>query len=109
MRFDKIVESIIKEATQHGEFDNLSNKGKRIDLSAYFETPEETRLAHSILKNAGILPVEVELRKEIDALEEKLATCTDQEECCRLKKQIEQRRLNYNLQSERQKLLRREK
>ena len=48
MRFDKIVESIIKEAIAHGEFDNLSNKGKRIDLSAYFDTPEETRLAHSI-------------------------------------------------------------
>ena len=109
MRFDKIVESIIKEAIAHGEFDNLSNKGKRIDLSAYFDTPEETRLAHSILKNAGILPVEVELLKEIEALKEKLATCTDQEECYGLKKQIEQRRLNYNLQLERQKLLRREK
>jgi len=109
MRFDEIVESIIKDAIEHGEFDNLSNKGKRIDLSAYFDTPEETRLANSILKNAGILPAEVELRKEIDALKEKLASCTDQEESYRLKKQIEQRRLNYNIQLERQKLLGRKK
>ena len=40
MSFDKIVESLIKEAQERGEFDNLPGKGKPIDLSAYFETPK---------------------------------------------------------------------
>ncbi len=56
MSFDRIVEAIIKEAMEHGEFDNLSGKGKPMDLTAYFDTPEEDRVAYSILQNAGIMP-----------------------------------------------------
>jgi hypothetical protein len=33
MSFDKLVESLIKEAQERGEFDNLPGKGKPIDLS----------------------------------------------------------------------------
>ena len=44
MSFDKIVEALIKEAQARGEFDNLPGEGKPIDLTAYFETPEEVRL-----------------------------------------------------------------
>ena len=53
MSFDKIVEELIKKAQERGEFDNLPGKGKPIDLSAYFEMPEDVRVAHSVLKNAG--------------------------------------------------------
>jgi hypothetical protein len=65
MSFDKIVESLIKEAQERGEFDNLPGKGKPIDLTSYFETPEEVRLAQSILKNAGMTSPEVQILKEI--------------------------------------------
>lgn len=61
MNFDKLVESLIKEAMERGEFDNLQNKGKPLDLSAYFETPEDLRMAYSVLKNAGMASAEVEL------------------------------------------------
>ena len=33
MSFDRIVEAIIKEAMERGEFENLPGKGKPIDLS----------------------------------------------------------------------------
>jgi len=36
-----------------GKFDNLPAKAKPIDLTEYFEMPEEVRLANSALKNAG--------------------------------------------------------
>ncbi|HEX9385323.1 MAG TPA: DUF1992 domain-containing protein, partial [Anaerolineales bacterium] len=65
MTFDKIVEAIIKEAMERGEFDNLPGKGKPIDLTEYFETPEEVRMANSVLKNAGMTSREVDLLKEI--------------------------------------------
>jgi hypothetical protein len=39
MSFDRIVEAIIKEAMERGEFDNLPSMGKPIDLTEYFETP----------------------------------------------------------------------
>jgi hypothetical protein len=51
--FDRIVGAIIKEVMEHGELDNLSGKGKPIDLTEYFATPEEACLANSMLKNAG--------------------------------------------------------
>ena len=66
--FDRIVEAIIKDAMERGDFDNLPGKGKPIDLSEYFETPEEIRLAHSLLKNAGMTSREVDLLKEIARL-----------------------------------------
>lgn len=65
MSFDRIVEAIIKESMERGEFEDLPGKGKPIDLTAYFDTPEEVRMAHSILKNAGMAPREVDLLKQI--------------------------------------------
>jgi hypothetical protein len=44
MSFDKNVESLIKEAQARGEFDNLPGKGKPIDLTEYFNTPEDVRV-----------------------------------------------------------------
>lgn len=67
--FEKLVESKIQEALERGEFDNLPGRDKPIDLRAYFETPPDFRLAHSVMKNAGVVPVEVELMQEIDRLE----------------------------------------
>ncbi|HMZ07213.1 MAG TPA: DUF1992 domain-containing protein, partial [Anaerolineales bacterium] len=73
MSFEKAVEAIIKEAQERGDFDNLKGKGQPLDLDAYFETPEDLRLAYSALKNAGIISPEVELLQEVAALREKLA------------------------------------
>jgi hypothetical protein len=50
MSLEKSVEAIIKEAQARGDFDNLKGKGKQIDLSAYFETPEDVSMAYSMLK-----------------------------------------------------------
>jgi hypothetical protein len=51
------------------------------------------RMAHKILKNAGYLPPEIEAKKEIQAIEDLLATCED--ECTKVK-QI--KKLNYLVQ-----------
>jgi hypothetical protein len=40
--------------------------------------PAELRVAHKILKNAGYLPPEIETRKEIEQIEDLLATCEDE-------------------------------
>jgi hypothetical protein len=50
------IEQIIREAMARGEFNNLPGEGKPMDLSSYFNTPEEVRKAYSVLKSAGILP-----------------------------------------------------
>jgi len=53
IRWDPRSRHFIKEAMECGKFDNLPAKAKPIDLTEYFEMPEEVRLANSALKNAG--------------------------------------------------------
>lgn len=55
MLFDKIVESLIKEAMERGEFENLPGKGKPIDLTAYFDTPEEVRMVSALQITPALL------------------------------------------------------
>jgi hypothetical protein len=97
------VERLIQEAMARGEFDNLPGVGKPVDLSAYFDTPEELRLAYSVLKSADILPQEAELLKEISALSEKLQSTHDHAKRAKLKKEIEEKQLQFNLMMERNK------
>jgi len=94
---EKFIEDKIREAMEKGEFDNLPGKGKPLDLEAYFATPADVRLGYSVLKSAGCLPVEVELREEIEALKAQLASCDDERKRQALGKEIESRTLKLNL------------
>jgi hypothetical protein len=102
MSFDKIVESLIREAQERGEFDNLPGRGKPIDLSAYFETPEELRLVQSVLKNAGMTTPEVTLLKEIAELRQMLAAVVDDKKKAEIRKQIQDKQIEFNVMMERQ-------
>jgi len=93
---EKFIDEQISKAIKAGEFDNLSGKGKPLDLRAYFETPEELRLAYSVLKSNDFAPQEVEVLKEIDALKKRLASCTDEEEKDRLRKEISEKKLAFD-------------
>ncbi|MDY0220438.1 MAG: DUF1992 domain-containing protein [Desulfobacterium sp.] len=69
--FEAIVEERIKQAQQRGEMDNLPGQGKPLPRED-IDFSNEFRLAYKILKNAGFLPPEVELRKDIFAMEQLL-------------------------------------
>ena len=69
--FEAIVEQRIKQAQKNGELDNLPGQGKPLPRED-IDFSNEFRLAHKILKNAGFLPPEVELRKDISAMEQLL-------------------------------------
>ena len=101
--FDRIVEAMIKDAMERGEFDNLPGRGSPIDLSEYFETPEEVRLAHSVLKNAGMTSREVDLLKEIAELKEIMAAVLDEKKKQEIQMQIQQKQVEFSLMMERQK------
>jgi len=72
MAFERIAEQRIREAVARGEFDNLPGEGQPIDLEEYFRTPEAIRMAYSILRSARCVPEEIELMKEVRALEDAL-------------------------------------
>jgi len=62
---DMLAEQRILEAIERGEFDDLPGRGRPLDLDEDLIVPEELRVAYRILKNAGFLPREVEMRREI--------------------------------------------
>lgn len=74
---DRIAEARIQEAAERGEFDDLPGRGKPQQLDDDSLVPPELRAGYRMLKNAGFLPPELELRKEIRAVEELIAASTD--------------------------------
>lgn len=66
------VDRIIEEAIARGEMDNLPFKGQPIPIEDESGVPEELRMTHRILKNANIVPAEVEAMKAIAALRAEL-------------------------------------
>jgi len=101
MTFDRIVEAIIRDAIARGEFENLPGQGKPVDLTDYFNTPEDIRVAQAMLKNAEMVPVEVELLQEIVALKELILSSSDEEQKAKYRKTLEDKQLQFNLFIER--------
>ncbi|HZD41809.1 MAG TPA: DnaJ family domain-containing protein [Terriglobales bacterium] len=68
----RIAEQRILEAQRNGAFDNLPGKGKPLGLEDLSWVPEDLRIGYHVLKNAHVLPPEVELLKDIHTLEDLL-------------------------------------
>ena len=75
-----VAERKIREAMARGEFDNLAGAGKPLPEEDLSGVPEELRMAYKVLKNAGCLPPEVELRNEIVSLRDLVRSTEDDEE-----------------------------
>ena len=78
--FSKIAEQRIREAIEKGDFDRLENRGKPFKLDDDLWIPEDLRPAYRVLKNAGCLPPELEIRNEIVALRDLLSGIDDDKE-----------------------------
>lgn len=78
--FRRIAEERIRESMARGEFDNLPNRGKPLNLDQDSGIPEDLRMAYKVLKNAGCLPDELELRKEICSLRQLMQRIDDDQE-----------------------------
>lgn len=87
-----IAERKIREAIERGEFANLPGAGKPLRLEDDSMIPEDLRVAYKILKNAGCIPPELELRREIITLRDLLRSIEDDDE-----KREKIQELNYKL------------
>lgn len=68
--FEQIAEQRIRQAMARGDFDELEGKDRPLPPEDELEqVPPELRLAYRVLKNAGFVPEDVALRKEIARLE----------------------------------------
>lgn len=66
--YETLIEQRIREATARGEFDDLPGAGQPMQLDDDLLVPEEVRVAHRILKNAGYVPPEAQQISEINQL-----------------------------------------
>ena len=107
MKFDKLVEEKIREAMEAGEFDQIEGAGRPVNLDAYFAAPEDVRAAYSVLKNAGVVPEEAQLLREISETKEALERTPDPARRGELSGRLRQLRLKLDLISERNRARRR--
>jgi Domain of unknown function (DUF1992) len=98
--FQKKADEKIKEAIAREEFDILPGKGKPLNLDAYFATPEHLRMGYSILKNANIIPEEMELVREIEGLKKSLDSSTIMTEKTALRQRLSVKLTNLNMMRE---------
>ena len=99
-----IAEGRIREAQERGEFDNLSLKGQPLKLNDMSRIPEELRAGYIILKNAGILPEELEIKKEIISLHKLVECCHEEGEKYSLRKKLNQKILRFEMMMEKRKV-----
>ncbi|HSD11287.1 MAG TPA: DnaJ family domain-containing protein [Candidatus Binatia bacterium] len=96
-----IAEARIREAIARGELDDLPGRGKRLELEDLSQVPEDLRGGYLLLKNAGVLPEEMQVRKEMVTLEALLDACADPEERTRLRKELNWKIVRFQVLMER--------
>jgi hypothetical protein len=69
---DFLVEQRLQEAVSRGELDNLPGSGRPLELDGDPLVPEDVRVAYRLLKNAGLVPPELETVKKVALLRTKL-------------------------------------
>ena len=99
--FEIIAEERIREAMERGEFANLPGAGKPLRLEDDSMIPGDLRLAYKILKNAGFIPPELELRKEIIALRDLLRIIGDEDGKRQAVRELNDKLLKWNLMGKR--------
>jgi hypothetical protein len=62
---ESLIDAQIRAAQEQGKFDNLPGFGKPLSKDAGYEMAGEHWMSNHILKQAGYLPIWLELRKEI--------------------------------------------
>jgi hypothetical protein len=103
MSIESAIEEKIRQAIERGEFDDLKGKGKPIDLSAYFNTREDLRMAHAMLKSNQFVPEEVEMLREITELKEQIRNCSNSEQKSTLTRKLNNRKLAFTVAIEKYK------
>jgi hypothetical protein len=96
-----IAEARIRDAIARGEFDDLEGKGRPLPLEDLSTIPEDLRSGYLLLKSAGVLPEEMQIRKEMVTLEALLDACADPQERTRLRDDLNWKMIRYQVLMER--------
>lgn len=100
----RMAEERIKQAERDGAFKDLPGKGKPLDLSEINAVPEDLRMSYTILKNANMLPEEMQIKKDMLQLEDLIALCEDPDQKEAYVKQLSEKNIRFQLLMEKRKL-----
>jgi uncharacterized small protein (DUF1192 family) len=83
----------LRESQAAGELEAAPSYGKPLGFGdGYDETPAELRMGMKILKDAGVVPPEVEAMREAAELEARIAACSDDAERLALQRLLAEKR-----------------
>lgn len=82
---------------ERGEFDNNPFAGRPLPNDGLDNVSPELRMAVKIMRNAGIIPEEISLRREISSINELLRICASDEEKVALRARLNEKQLRYNM------------
>ncbi len=92
----------IAESEASGELQRARGYGQPLDFGdGYDETPPELRMAMKVLKDAGVVPPEVELMQRLAALRQAAEAASDPAERQRLQQQASELQQALSLRLER--------
>lgn len=74
MKWNTLVENQIQKAKVEGQLENLEGTGKPLPRR---ESGDIVSAAMGIMANAGVVPREIQLKKEVIVQQEKLKAATD--------------------------------
>ena len=90
---DDHIGQALRESEQTGELQAAPSFGKPLAFGdGYDDTPAELRMGMKVLKDAGVVPPEVEAMREAAALEARINACTDETERRGLQQQLSEMR-----------------
>ena len=95
--FALLAEQKIKAAIRDGAFDKLPFHGKPLQLDADASVPAVLRMSFQVLRNAGILPEEMRLKKELSELQQTLRETADETTRRHLQMQVSMLETRYQL------------
>ncbi|SIS77630.1 DnaJ family domain-containing protein [Salimicrobium salexigens] len=99
-----IVEEKIKKAVDQGDLDDLPGKGRPLPEDEFAHVPDDLRNSYRVLKNAGMLPEEMQIKKEVVELEELLDQIADPEEKERTERKLTEKRIRFQMLMEKRKM-----
>ncbi len=101
-----VAEEKIKKARDDGDLDDLPGAGKPLELEDLSRVPEDLRSSYIMLRNAGVLPEEVQLKKEMINLERLIGCCYRDSERENLQGKLNELQVRFNLLAEKRNLKR---
>ncbi len=94
----KLIERQIQKAQAEGQLEGLEGEGKPLpDRSTEAQTDPALAAGHRIMAQAGVLPEEFQIKKELDAARQDYATLTDPDHKQAAMARIADLEMRYNM------------